>query len=90
MTNSFCIETPVPYRARASRAQEHVETHRPKAKVTYCHGKLLCPEEHLVLNSLLCAVAPRAKNFLINLQRCFEGRRVLPRQTRYLVRLTAI
>jgi hypothetical protein len=26
-------------------AQGHVETRRRKAKVTYCHWKLLCPEE---------------------------------------------
>src|SRR6266850_3938650 len=35
MINSFCIETPVPV---SGSAQGHVETHRQKAKVTYCHG----------------------------------------------------
>jgi hypothetical protein len=42
MTNSFCIDTPV---AAAVSAQGHVETRRLTANVTYCHGKLLCPEE---------------------------------------------
>src|SRR5215467_11076780 len=49
MINSFCIGTPVPV---DGGAQGHVETRRPEAKVTYCHGELLCPEELGSLNFL--------------------------------------
>src|SRR5437867_2379464 len=50
MINSFCIETPVPV---SGSAQGHLETCCLMAKVAYCHGKLLCPEEHSLIHAQL-------------------------------------
>src|SRR5215475_14107524 len=58
MINSFCIGTPVPV---DGGAQGHVETRRPEAKVTYCHGELLCPEELGSLPEIPRSTLKRAK-----------------------------